>query len=144
MSSSEQSQMRTRMFARTLGPFFTIVPTTVAVRGSYMQALFTEFKANPMWPWLYGAILLMAGLVIIAFHQYWRSPAAVIVSLLGWFLAVRGVLLLTVPQAYDAAGNAVYSSGAKAAIWVVFACLALSGLYLTYVGWRPEPHAADH
>ncbi|HTQ16433.1 hypothetical protein [Mycobacterium sp.] len=144
MSSSEQSQMRTRMFARTLGPFFTIVPTTVAVRGSYMQALFTEFKANPMWPWLYGAILLMAGLVIITFHQYWRSPAAVIVSLLGWFLAVRGVLLLTVPQAYDAAGNAVYSSGAKAAIWVVFACLALSGLYLTYVGWRPEPHAADH
>src|ERR1700755_589276 len=110
MSASEQAQVRTRMFARALGPFFTIVPTTVAVRGSYMQALFTEFKANPMWPWLYGAILLMARLVIIACHQYWRSPAALIVSLLGWFLAVRGVLLLTVPQAYDAAGNAVYSS----------------------------------
>jgi hypothetical protein len=141
MSSSAQAQIRTRMFARTLGPFFTIVPTTVAVRGSYMQTLFTEFKANPMWPWLYGAILLMAGLVIIAFHQYWRSPAAVIVSVLGWFLAIRGVLLLTVPQAYDAAGNIVYSSGVKAVIWVIFACLALAGLYLTYVGWKPEPHA---
>jgi hypothetical protein len=55
MSASEQSQIRTRMFARVLGPFLTIVPTTVAVRGSYMQTLFTEFKANPMWPWLYGA-----------------------------------------------------------------------------------------
>ncbi|MBV8177894.1 MAG: hypothetical protein JO045_03615 [Mycobacterium sp.] len=139
MSTSEQAQIRTRMFARALGPFFTIVPTTVAIRGSYMRTLFTEFKANPMWPWLFGAMLLIFGLVIIAFHQYWRSPAAIIVSVVGWFLAIRGVLLLTVPGAYDAAGNAVYNSGATAAIWVVFLCLALSGLYLTYVGWKPEP-----
>ncbi|MBV8290641.1 MAG: hypothetical protein JOY55_02265 [Mycobacterium sp.] len=139
MSTSEQAQIRTRMFARALGPFFTIVPTTVAIRGSYMRTLFTEFKANPMWPWLFGAMLLIFGLVIIAFHQYWRSPAAIIVSVVGWFLAIRGVLLLTVPAAYDAAGNAVYNSGATAAIWVVFVCLALSGLYLTYVGWKPEP-----
>ncbi|HYB36866.1 MAG TPA: hypothetical protein VEF72_14655 [Mycobacterium sp.] len=139
MSTPEQSQIRTRMFARAMGPFLTIVPTTVAVRGSYMQTLFNEFKANPMWPWLYGAILLAGGLFIIAFHQYWRSPAAIIVSVVGWFFAIRGVLLLTVPQAYNAAGNAVYSSGATAAIWVVFICLALAGLYLTYVGWKPEP-----
>ncbi|MBV8861621.1 MAG: hypothetical protein JO082_12480 [Mycobacterium sp.] len=139
MSTSEQAQIRTRMFARALGPFFTIVPTTVAVRGSYMQTLFTEFKANPMWPWLFGAILLIAGLVIIAFHQYWRSPAAIIVSVVGWFLAIRGVLLLIVPGAYDAAGNALYNWGATALIWVVFICLACSGLYLTYVGWKPEP-----
>ncbi len=111
MSTPEQSQIRTRMFARMMGPFLTIVPITVAVRGSYMQTLFNEFKANPMWPWLYGAILLAGGLFIIAFHQYWRSPAAVIVSVVGWFFAIRGVLLLTAPQAYDAAGNAVYSSG---------------------------------
>jgi hypothetical protein len=138
MSTSEQSQIRTRMFARVMGPFLTIVPTTVAIRGSYMQTLFTEFKANPMWPWLYGAILLIGGLFIIAFHQYWRGPAAIIVSLVGWFFAIRGVLLLTVPQAYNAAGNAVYSSGASAVIWVLFVCLASAGLYLTYVGWKPE------
>ncbi len=141
MSTSEQSKARTRMFARVLGPFFTIVPTTVAVRGSYMQTLFTEFKANPMWPWLFGAILLIFGTVVIAFHQYWRSPAAVIVSVAGWFLAIRGVLLLTVPRAYDAVGNDIYSSGAIAVIWVLFLCLASAGLYLTYVGWKPEPHA---
>jgi len=97
MSTSAQAQSRTHAFAPLLGPFFTIVPTTVALRGSYMRTLFTEFKANPMWPWLFGAILLFSGLLIIAFHQYWRSPAEVIVSVVGWFLAIRGVLLLTVP-----------------------------------------------
>jgi hypothetical protein len=138
MTTSEQSQVRTRMFARVLGPYLTIVPTTVAVRGSYMQTLFTEFKANPMWPWLFGAILLSMGVLIIAFHQCWRSPAAVIVSVVGWAAAVRGVLLLTVPQAYNAAGNALVGPGAVAAVRIFFVCLGLVGLYLAYVGWRPE------
>lgn len=143
MSTSEQSQTRTRMFARVMGPYLTIVPITVAIRGSYMRELFTEFKANPMWPWLFGAILLMGGLFIIAFHQYWRGLAAIIVSAVGWFFLIRGVLLLTVPRAYDAAGNAIYSSGASAAIWVMFICLASAGLYLTYVGWKPEHRRFD-
>ncbi|MEY8015637.1 hypothetical protein [Mycobacterium servetii] len=138
MATPQQSQLRTRMSARVLGPWFTVVPTTVAVRGSYMRTLFTEFQANPMWPWLFGAILLMFGLVIIAFHQYWRGPAAIIVSLLGWFLAIRGVLLLTVPGAYDAAGKALYGAGETAVIWALFLCLAAAGMYLTYVGWKPE------
>ena len=143
MSTPEQAALRTRMFARTLGPFFVIVPTTVAVRGSYMQTLFTEFKANPMWPWLFGATLLMFGLIIIAFHQYWRSPAAIIISVVGWIMLIRGALLLTVPGVYNAAGNAVYSSGATAAIWVVFICLAAAGLYLTYYGWKPEARTPE-
>ena len=92
MSTSEQARVRTRMFARTLGPFFTIVPTTVAIRGSYMRTLFTEFKANPMWPWLFGAILLMFGLVELDSLTYeplpvigLYEPAAVV------FCPVRGL-----------------------------------------------------
>jgi uncharacterized membrane protein len=139
MSTSEQSQGRTRMVARVLGPFFTIFAIDDAVRRSYMHSLFTEFKANPMWPWLFGAILLMSGLVIIAFHQYWRSAAAVIVSVVGWFFAIRGLLLLTIPQASNAAPDAVYSSGASAVIWVESICIGAAGLYLTYVGWKPGP-----
>lgn len=123
------------MFARVLGPYFLIVPAAIAVRGSYMRELFSEFGANPMWPWLYGAILLMAGLVIIAFHQYWRTAAAVIVSLLGWFLAVRGVLLLTVPQTYESAADVFAGPVAYGLARVFFVGLALVGLYLVYVGW---------
>ena len=133
--SSEQQQIRTRMFARVLGPYFLIVPAAIAARGSYMRELFSEFGANPMWPWLYGAILLMSGLVIIAFHQYWRTAAGVIVSLLGWFLAVRGLLLLTVPQTYVSAADAFTGPVAYGLVRVLFVGLALVGLYLVYVGW---------
>ena len=142
MNPSATPEIRTRMFARAFGPFFTIVPAIITVRAtSQMPVLLHEFAADPLWQWALGAALLLWGSVIIAFHQYWRSPAAIIVSVVGWFFAIRGVLLLTVPRAYDAAGNAVYSSGASAVIWVLFICLASTGLYLTYVGWKPEPGA---
>jgi hypothetical protein len=136
-SESELAKTRTRNFARVLGPFFCIVPTTVAVRSEYMKQLFDEFQANPMWPWLFGAILLMFGLIVVAFHQYWRGPAAIIISVVGWIMLIRGIVLLTVPAVYKKAGTSVYASGADAFIWVVFGVLAACGLYLTYVGWKP-------
>lgn len=137
--NTEQSQLRTRMFARALGPFFAIVPTIVAIRSAAMRTLFDEFGANPMWPWLFGAVLLLFGSLIIAFHQYWRSAAAVIVSLLGWFLALRGLALLTMPATFEEAGEAIYRSGTITVVRVLFGCLGLAGLYLTYVGYKPHP-----
>jgi hypothetical protein len=126
------------MFARVLGPHFLFVPAMIATRWSYMQTLFAEFGTNPMWPWLYGAILLISGLIIIAFHQYWRGAAEIFVSLFGWFLAVRGVLLMAVPQTYESAGNAVDGPVVSVVVRVFFVGTALVGLYLTYVGWRAE------
>jgi hypothetical protein len=42
--------------------------------------------------WFAGA-LLFGGLLIIAFHQYWSSVAAVIISLFGWILAKLSIRL---------------------------------------------------
>jgi len=85
-----------------------------------------------------GAVLLMWGSVIIAFHQYWRSAAAVLVSLLGWFLAIRGVLILAIPDIYDSAGKMLEQNDIPV-VRTIFIGLALIGLYLTYVGWIAKP-----
>jgi hypothetical protein len=139
MSQPDPSQIRTRMFARAFGPFFLIVPSIIAVRASsQMPVLLHEFTNDPMWQWVLGAVLLMWGSIIIAFHQYWRSAAAILVSLLGWFLAIRGVLVLAVPNVYNSAGNALEQS-ATPLVRGIFAGLALVGLYLTYVGWIAKP-----
>lgn len=132
---NQAAQLRTQMFARAFGPFFLIVPSIVAVRAtSQMPVLLHEFSSDPMWQWVLGAVLLMWGSVIIAFHQYWRSVAAVLVSLLGWFLAIRGLLVLAIPDVYDAAG-ANLEQNAIPLVRAIFGGVALVGLYLTYVGW---------
>jgi hypothetical protein len=136
---NDPSRIRTRMFARAFGPFFLIVPSIIAMRASsQMPVLLHEFSNDPMWQWELGALLLMWGSVIIAFHQYWRSVAAVLISLLGWFLAIRGILILAIPDVYDSAGSAL-EQNAIPLVRVIFAGLALVGLYLSYVGWIAKP-----
>lgn len=98
---SQQSQTRTRLFARVLGPFLVIVDiTAVAARPSDMRAVLSEFVANPLWAWVAGSFVLLGGLTIVALHQYWRGAAAIIVSLVGWLVVLRGVLLLAFPQTF--------------------------------------------
>ena len=134
MSNLEQ-QLRTRTFARVLGPFFVIVATTTVARASDMRTLLSDFEANAAWPWVTGAFLLLASLVIIALHQYWRVAAAITVSVVGWVLALRALILMAFPHAFMAAADAAIRVGA---LWVsVDIFIGLVGLYLTYVGWKP-------
>ena len=135
MSSSHQPQIRTRMFARVLGPFFVIACITAVARASQMPALISDFGANVLWSWVAGSFVLIGGLVIIALHSYWRTPAAILVSTLGWLVALRGLLLLAFPTAFVSMANSLIGTGALwRAICIGFVAI---GLYLTYVGWMP-------
>lgn len=135
MSTSELTQARTRMFARALGPFLVILDVTALARTSDMRVLLSEFTANSVWSWVAGAFILLAGLFIIAGHSYWRGPAAIIVSLLGWLIALRGLFLLAFPDTFASVANSMI--GAEGWWRAIFVALSLVGLYLTYVGWMP-------
>ncbi|MDI3314080.1 MAG: hypothetical protein QJR12_07305 [Mycobacterium sp.] len=137
MSPSQQSQTTTRMFARVLGPFLIIVDVMAVVRTGDMRSVVAEFAASSLWSWVAGAFVLLFGLVIIALHQYWRGTAAIIVSLLGWLVGLRGLLLLAFPKTFVSVANSMLDAKA----WWVTICIALAlvGVYLTYVGWAPAP-----
>jgi hypothetical protein len=135
MGSSHQPQISTRMFARVLGPFCVIASITAVARASEMPALISDFGANPLWSWVAGSFVLIGGLVMIALHSYWRGPAAITVSILGWLVALRGLLLLAFPTAFISMANSVIGMGGLwRAVCIGFAAI---GLYLTYVGWMP-------
>jgi hypothetical protein len=137
MSTREQQELRTRMFARVLGPFFFIFAATTVSRASDMRTLLSDFEANSAWPWVTGGFLLLASLVIVALHQYWRGAAAITVSVAGWVLALRALFLMAFPHAFMGAAD---SAIRMTALWVgVTIFVGLVGLYLTYVGWRPVP-----
>ena len=132
MPASRESQARTRAFARVLGPWLAIVPSIIALRAPAMGALASDFFKSGLFVWFAGALLLFGGLLIIAFHQYWSSVAAVMISLFGWILALRGVVLMAAPDLYE---RAAISMGAISSVRLIFGTLIAIGLYLTYVGW---------
>ena len=136
-SNSPQSEVRTRIFARILGPYLVLVTITAVARASQMRSLAAEFGANPVWAYVTGAFILLTGLTVVALHQYWRSPAAIIVSVLGWMTTAKGLSLLAIPGTYISTVN---SAVEPVSWWVAgFVVVALVGMYLTYVGWAPAP-----
>lgn len=135
MSTPQQSEGRTRTFARVLGPYLAFATIVALIRASQMPTLMSEFRANTVWAWVTGVFVLLAGLIVIALHPYWRGVPAIIVSILGVLTTLKGALLLAIPQSYLSAGESMLDGGGW---WkAVFAVMAVVGLYLTYVGWAP-------
>jgi hypothetical protein len=141
MSATLESRLRTRAFARVIGPFLVLVPGILVIRAPGMGTILSSFFQNEALVWTLGSLLLFSGLLIIAFHQYWSSAAAVMISLFGWFLAIRGLILLTAPQWINRGGTA--SMQMLPVVRIGFSFLVLIGLWLTYVGWFAQSPGAD-
>lgn len=133
MPATPEAQAKTGAFARVLDPCLAIVPGIITVRAPGMGALASAFFANAALVWIVGALMLFAGLFIIAQHQYWAGVAAIFISLFGWILALRGLALLTVPELYQHAADG--AAGAVTFVRFGFGALVLAGLWLTFVGW---------
>ena len=133
MSSSPESQTRTRMFARVLGPYYAIVCGVGLVQAPTTLPVLEDFQVRP---WATGAPILVGGLIIIALHGHWRSVAAVIVSVMGWLDTLRGFALMAFPGTFMSIAHSLTGPGVQQ---TVYSCLTVIGLYLTYVGWKPAP-----
>ena len=137
-STAEDAQ-RTRAFARVIGPFVAVATVIVAIRLPDLTGLVDNLFANAVLPWMLGAMMLIAGLIVIAFHQYWRSVPAVLISLFGWFVALRGVTLMAFPATIETgAGDTLASQGLLLVARIFFGLMTVMGLWLTYVGWRRD------
>lgn len=139
--SQTTGSQTTRRFARVIGPFLAIITATAAARAPDLWAQIPELPANPLWTWVTGTFTLLAGLIVIAAHPYWRGVAAFSITGLGWLTVIKGALLVAFPSTImSLPGGTVDDVGWLRVLYVGFAVL---GLYLTYVGWgRPSQTAA--
>ncbi|MEU3622418.1 hypothetical protein BS329_31155 [Amycolatopsis coloradensis] len=138
-TATPEARRRTRAFARVIGPYVATFTIVYAIRLPDLPGLVGDLFAQPGLILLLGAMMLAAGLVIIGGHRSWRGPLAVTVSLFGWFVAIRGFLLIAVPGAVESGVDAtMLSPTALTVARVFFGVLAVIGLLLTYAGWfRP-------
>jgi predicted phage tail protein len=137
MATVQESAARTRAFARVLGPYLVIVPGIIAVRLPEATALARPFFANSALVFIMGALMVFGGVFIVANHQFWRGISATFISVFGWILGLRGLVLLLAPQAYERRTYA--SAGAVGVIRLLFGLIVLAGLKLTYDGWIARP-----
>ncbi|MFD6443916.1 hypothetical protein ACFWEJ_02365 [Promicromonospora sp. NPDC060204] len=148
-AASIEAQLRTRAFARVIGPYVATFTTIYAIRLPDGMEGIGDLFAQPILVLMLGAMMLLGGLIIIGGHRSWRGPLAITVSLFGWFVALRGFALIVTPDAMQTGVDATMDSPtATIAARIFFAALAVMGLLLTYGGWfttptAPEPSAPE-
>jgi hypothetical protein len=125
-----------KYIARLMGPVMLAIGIGMALgllmEGATYSSLLKEFIASRALIFITGMLALLAGLAIVNAHNLWVRDWRVIVTILGWLLVLRGIMLLLFPAAVQTLGDRVVAaqSGivAGAAItFVIGAILAIMG-----------------
>jgi len=90
-----------RSLARLMGPILLVIGIGMAfglmMEGAGYSNVLKEFIANRALIFLTGVLALLAGVAIVNVHNVWVPDWRVIVTVLGWLLVLRGVMLLVFP-----------------------------------------------
>ncbi len=86
------------LLAGIFGPFFVIVSIWCLSYDKQVKKVLDSLKHAPALLLMGGNINLLMGLVIVNLYSVWDLSLSVLVSLLGWVLIVRGLLLLFFPE----------------------------------------------
>jgi hypothetical protein len=81
-----------------------------------------------------GMIALVGGLAMVLSHNVWSGGAMpVVVTLFGWIILIRGMLLLFLPP--DALVSLFASFHFEEFFYIYVAAILVLGLYLAYAGF---------
>ena len=84
--------------ASIFGPLLAIVGLWMLLYHENMMKVLNSIKSTPALFYMSGWMSLLIGLVIVSQYNVWMANLAVLITLLGWVLIIRGILALFIPQ----------------------------------------------
>jgi hypothetical protein len=126
---------RTSFLARLIGLFLVAVGLPALNKADLVRAI-TQTVHDPALLLTFGLITLPLGLAIVLGHNVWSGGGApVLVTLFGWALLAKSVVLLFLSSAAVVSLYAIVRFG-DFYYGDVVVILAI-GVYLTYAGFKP-------
>src|SRR4051794_17719532 len=100
--------MQTSLFlARLIGPVMLAVGLAVFANQRGFHEMSEQFLASRALLFLSGLLLMPAGLAIVLTHNIWTADWRVLVTLLGWLMAISGALRFFTPKFLLQTGRAM-------------------------------------
>jgi hypothetical protein len=130
-------QPRTLFLARLAGLFSLLVSLAMLVQAGTIGLAINALAHDRAALLVLGMMGLLGGLAMVLAHNVWSGgPLPVIVTLIGWWLLIRNMLLLFLPaQAIVALVDAFQVERFS----YLYALIGLGiGLYLTYAGFSRQ------
>jgi uncharacterized membrane protein len=119
--------------AKLMGPIFLAVGIGLIANAAVYKKLATEFLDSTALVYLSGVLTMAAGLALVLTHNVWALDWRVIITVLGWLLAIGGAVRIVVPQGTQKIGRR-FLKHPQFAIIAAVVWLAV-GLVLCFFGY---------
>jgi hypothetical protein len=131
---------RTIYLSRLIGLYCIFVVLSMVIRKQDTVYAIAALLRNPSTLLALGIISVAVGLAMVLAHNIWRGGALpVVVSLVGWLVLIKGLLILFLPA--DAVAKIILCWLRHPLLFYVSMILSLLiGIYLTYCGFRSKSH----
>lgn len=93
--------------ALLFGAYLTCCSIPMILDRKRLVVLMENFISNTSVLFLSGILTLLGGLSVIAFHNIWSADWRVLITALGWVVAVEGALLIIAPAPLMSIGKAI-------------------------------------
>ncbi len=84
--------------ASIFGPLLVIVGIWTLIYADHLIKVLNNFKSSPGIMYFSSIVHLLVGFAVLSQYDLWAWNAFVMVTILGWFMVVRGIMGLFVPQ----------------------------------------------
>jgi hypothetical protein len=126
--------MPTSIFlAKLIGPLLVLTGVSLLANRKSFEALLQEALRGTFFVYFLGLIDFAVGLAIVLTHNVWTADWRVIITILGWFLIVRGVIRTLLTDHAKAMGTKLLHN--KNATTVALAVTLVLGAVLSYFGY---------
>jgi hypothetical protein len=123
-----------KMIAGLIGPFMLVLGLTVLLNVNLLPDIVAGFVRDPAMVILVGFAVFLPGLAIVRFHNHWKGGWRVLVTIVGWFYLVIGLIRILFPaQISQIATQAIQIPGLLPSLALIF--LAVGG-FLTFQAYR--------
>jgi hypothetical protein len=132
----------TVFLARLLGLFMLLMILPMLLNRGAMVETTVAFMHDPPALLIFGMIVLAVGLAMVLSHNRWRGGAlTVVVTLLGWVLLIRGLVVLCLPR--EMLMRFLERIEFAQHYYVFVAVPLILGLYLTIAGFSAAMPPAE-
>jgi hypothetical protein len=131
-----RTMAHSRLIAGLIGPLLAAIGIAMLFNRSNIPALVTQIAHDQGLIFLSGILSLLGGVAIVRVHNIWSGDWRVVVTVLGWFAILGGLMRMwlprrAVPIAEMFAGNA--------ALLIIGGLIVLAtGAFLSYKAYGPE------
>jgi len=126
---------RTAFLGKLIGIYCILISLAMIVHKQATLQTVIDLVHNAPVLYVFGLIVVAAGLAVILSHNLWSGGALpVIITLIGWLTLAKGLLFLFLPPP-AAVGILIWGSAYEQYFYVDAVFALILGIYLTYAGF---------